>query len=234
MSGDAPAVPLDFSHQTDIFDPNQFGWPVHLIGAGGIGSALALPTMKIGVRELHLWDTDRVEAHNVPNQMLFRHTDIGKFKVDAAKEMLEMFGFDVEIVVHNEWVTEDTALEGVVISGVDSIQSRQAIWQAVKRNAFDIPFYMDARVGGEFLRLLTANPMDPDDVDFYEPYLDIDPDTIPELPCAARAVIHPVGTVANWAVSALTHFYREIPVPNVQTMEMVSHYYDFHFRPQGD
>ena len=65
MSNDAPAVPLDFSHQTDIFDPNEFGWPVHLIGAGGIGSALALPVMKIGVREIHLWDTDDVEPHNV-------------------------------------------------------------------------------------------------------------------------------------------------------------------------
>lgn len=203
---------VDFSHQTNVFDPDRFGWPVHVIGAGGIGSALLPLLYKIGVRDLHIHDNDFVEQHNPPNQLLYWASDIGRPKVEVARERLEQYGFAHNMVTaHKHWVTEDTPLEGVVISGVDSMSSRKAIWQAVLNNVFEIPIYMDGRVGGEMLTLLTVDPISIDSAEYYETRL-YDDDDVEELDCAARAIIHPVGIVANLILANLTRFYRGMPL----------------------
>lgn len=74
-----------YSDQTDIFDPAKFGWPVHLIGVGGIGSAVVFPLLKLGIHELHVWDSDKVEPRNIPAQLVYRLSDVGTSKVEALK-----------------------------------------------------------------------------------------------------------------------------------------------------
>ncbi len=199
----------DFSGQRDIFDPSQFTWPVNVIGAGGIGSALLFPLVKLGVSQLHIWDSDAVEPHNIPAQLVYRPSDIGLSKVKAASAFLERQEADCEIIGHEGFVTADTPLEGVVISGVDSFASRRAIWEAVKFNPL-APFYMDGRIGGEQLQLLTLNPSDFDEIEFYEKWFFPDNEAA-ELPCAARTVIHPAGLLANLMVAQLTLFLRKEP-----------------------
>lgn len=218
---------IDFSNQTDIFDPSKFGHTVHFVGAGGIGSASFLQLISIGVRELHIYDDDHVEEHNVPNQLLYKRRHIGMPKVFAAKHELDDFGFDAKVVPHFGKVTSDTVFnDGIVISGVDSMSSREQIWSAVMSNAANIPLYMDGRVGGENLQLIIVNPMDIDLQEAYEEYyLGHTDDQIAELPCAARAVIHPVGTLGNWIVSKVTQFYRGLDLPFVEKMDMLNHYY---------
>ena len=83
---------VSYADQKQIFDPDQFTWPVHVIGLGGIGSALVLPLVKLGLRsELHLWDDDAtVEPHNIPAQLLYRRSDVGKPKAATTVEILEV------------------------------------------------------------------------------------------------------------------------------------------------
>lgn len=197
----------DYSDQTAIFDPAKFAWPVHIIGLGGIGSAVLFPLLKLGVRELHIWDRDEVEPHNIPAQLVYRVSDIGISKAKAVQAFTERQEAECHVVPHEEFVTETTSLEGVVISGVDSMASRSAIWQAVQWNA-DVPLYMDGRIGGEQLQLLTLNPSDPDAIEAYEHWLFPDSEAS-ELPCAARTVIHPPTVLAGLMVAQLTLFLRE-------------------------
>ncbi len=202
----------DYSGQTDIFDPDAFTWPVHVIGAGGIGSALLLPLVKLGLRStLHVWDADAVESHNVPAQLIYRRKDVGKAKVAAAAEILtDYIEPQCTFITHEEFVTADTCLDGVVISGVDSMRAREGIWEAVKFNS-DVPLYLDGRIGGEQMTLLTLNPSDIDDVEFYEEdWLFPDSEGAP-LPCAARTVIHPPTVLAGHIVAQLTRFARGLP-----------------------
>ena len=199
----------DYRDQTAIFDPAKFTWPVHIVGAGGIGSAVIFPLLKLGVSELHIWDTDTVEPHNLPAQLLYRPSDVGMPKVDAVKAFAERQESECQVVPHRELVTADTFLEGVVISGVDSMISRGGIWEAVKFNSL-VPLYMDGRIGGEQLHLLSLNPSDIDGIEAYEKCLFPDAEAA-ELPCAARTVIHPPTVLAGLMVAQLTLLLRELP-----------------------
>lgn len=211
---------VSYSDQKDIFDPEEFTWPVHVIGLGGIGSALALPLVKLGLRsELHLWDDDSVEPHNIPAQLLYRRSDVGKPKAATTAEILEPYCEpQCTLVPHAERVTKDTPLSGVVIGGVDSMVSRKTIWDAVEFNP-EVPLYMDGRIGGEEFQLFTVNPSDIDDVTFYQGWLFDDSEGSP-LPCAARTVIGPPVTLAGMIVTQLTRFARGLDAKRFANMHV--------------
>lgn len=206
---------IDYSGQTDIFDPRKFTWPIHVVGLGGIGSALILPLAKLGVATIHIWDFDEVEPHNIPAQLIYRPSDVGTPKAKAMAAFLERQEASCEIIAHTEAVDTTTTLEGVVISGVDSMEARAKIWEAVKFNP-DIPFYMDGRIGGEQLQLLSLHPSDFEAIDGYEAdWLFSDEEAAP-LPCAARTVIHPPTVLAGLVIANLTLFARDLAFrPNI-------------------
>lgn len=209
---------VDYTNQLGIFDPAAFGYPVHLVGMGGIGSTLFFPLLKLGVPEVHIWDTDIVVAHNIPSQLIYRPSDIGLKKVVAAKQFAERQEADCEVVAHDERVDENTELEGVVISGVDSMASRKAIWEAIQRNVALVPLYMDGRIGGEALQLLTVLPSWPDAYK-YEAWL-FSEDRVAPLPCTERAVIHPAIVLAGNIVSHLTLTFRQLPLRKNVRLEL--------------
>ena len=201
---------IDYGDQTAIFDPTKFTWPVHVIGVGGIGSALILPLVKLGVKTIHVWDRDDVEPHNIPCQLIYRPSDVGKSKVVAAKDFVDYMEAECEVIAHDEFVCESTKLSGVVISGVDSMAARKTIWQAVQANASDIPFYMDGRIGGEQLELHCLRPVVFDESEAYEQNWLFDDAEALDLPCSARTVIHPAVVLAGEIIAQLTRFYREL------------------------
>jgi tRNA A37 threonylcarbamoyladenosine dehydratase len=60
-----------FLRQLDIADPSQFkDKPVTVIGAGGIGAATVVALAKTGFENIAVYDFDRIEPHNLPNQLL--------------------------------------------------------------------------------------------------------------------------------------------------------------------
>jgi molybdopterin/thiamine biosynthesis adenylyltransferase len=203
---------VDYGDQRAIFDPSEFSWPVHIIGAGGIGSAVFLPLLKLGVSEVHVWDPDTVEPHNIPAQLLYRPSDVGKHKVECLRAFGKWIETECEIVSHAQMVTKDTELDGIVISGVDSMSSRKQIWDAVQRNAVGVVFYLDARIGGEQFELYSLAPYDLEASQAYEDNWLVSDEQTLELPCAARTVIHPPIVLAGEVVAHLTRFYRELPV----------------------
>jgi len=85
-------------------------------------------------------------------------------------------------------------LNGIVISTVDSMESRKAIWEAV-HSSFGVDLYIDARMGGELLRLYALNPLTPEDADEYVKTLYSDKEAL-ELPCTAQTIIY-TGFVAG-------------------------------------
>lgn len=215
---------IDYSDQRKIFDPTTFGYPIHVIGIGGIGSALIHPLAKLGIPELHLWDPDpEIEPHNLPAQSVYRPSDLGRPKIEAALDFLcrQEITDTCKVVGHAEAVNESTPLTGVVISGVDSMRSRQAIWKTVHWKAgewnTDVPLYMDGRIGGEQLQLLTLNPSDPLDSEWYEgECLFGDEDGADDL-CAERTTIQVPTVLAGYIISHLTWFARgRVPKRNIE------------------
>lgn len=74
---------------------------VCIVGVGGTGSHLALALASIGVEHMILIDFDMVELSNTTRQILYDETDIGKLKLDVAKEKLEKYNSNLEIETYN-------------------------------------------------------------------------------------------------------------------------------------
>ena len=73
---------------------------VLIVGAGGLGSPAALYLAAAGVGTLGLADFDHVDLSNLQRQVLFDTTDIGRLKVEAARERLTALNPGVRVIAH--------------------------------------------------------------------------------------------------------------------------------------
>lgn len=198
---------MDLLRQQDLLPATLLAtMPVlHLIGAGGIGSPTALALAKMGCPELHIYDPDTIEEHNIPNQ-LFRLADVGKPKVEALCTMCREFS-DCRCFPHQTKIEGKEVLEGIVISGVDSMASRKSIWAAIKGN-IKVRLYVDGRMGGEVGRVIAVCPASPTDARFYESTLFSDEEA-EQVPCTARAIIYNVFALASLISSRIKKHLKE-------------------------
>jgi len=141
---------MDFLRQLDLVRPEALEAPVAVVGCGGIGSFAALALAKMGCAHLTLYDDDRVEGHNIPNQ-LYRPGDVGRPKAEALAEIVRAFtGTTPRAALER---VEGQRLEGLVVAGVDSMRARRSLWQRSVRYRAAVPLFLDGRIGAEVIRL---------------------------------------------------------------------------------
>ena len=70
---------------------------VLIVGVGGLGCPIALYLCGAGVGHLGLIDDDYVSISNLPRQVLYDETDIGKLKVSCAVRHLQAKNSDIQI-----------------------------------------------------------------------------------------------------------------------------------------
>jgi molybdopterin/thiamine biosynthesis adenylyltransferase/rhodanese-related sulfurtransferase len=100
-----------------------------LIGAGGLGSPLALYLAAAGVGTLGLVDFDVVEASNLQRQILHGTKDIGRSKLASARDRIADVNPHVRCELHETRLTASNALEivreyDVVVDGTDNFATR--------------------------------------------------------------------------------------------------------------
>ncbi len=83
---------------------------VCVIGIGGTGSHLALTLASIGVGELILVDFDSIELSNTSRQVLYDEGDVGKLKIDVAKEKLAKYNSNLKIETYNAHINDENDL----------------------------------------------------------------------------------------------------------------------------
>ncbi len=86
---------------------------VLVVGLGGLGSPAALYLGNCGVGHLTVNDFDRVDTSNLPRQILFRDSDVGTFKADAAGNNLRQWNPDIEVQSLNHRLDDDELLDAV-------------------------------------------------------------------------------------------------------------------------
>lgn len=105
---------------------------VLLIGAGGLGSPNALYLAAAGVGTIGIADGDVVSLSNLQRQVIHFTEDVGKQKVESAKEKMIKMNPDVKVIVYPEYITEDNALALIkdydfIIDCTDSFSSKYLV-----------------------------------------------------------------------------------------------------------
>lgn len=108
------------------------GTRILIIGAGGLGSPVALYLAAAGVGALGLVDFDRVDLSNLQRQLLYGTHDVGRSKVDAARDRLADINPHVEVITHAERLSAANCrrvLEpyDVIIDGTDNFGTRYLV-----------------------------------------------------------------------------------------------------------
>ena len=99
------------------------------IGAGGLGSPIAMYLAAAGIGKIGIVDFDTVDFSNLQRQIIHGTSDVGRPKAESAKETIEHINPNVEVVLHNTRLTSENALDilthyDIVVDGTDNFPTR--------------------------------------------------------------------------------------------------------------
>ena len=105
------------------------GARVLLVGAGGLGSPAAMYLAAAGVGTLGLVDFDVVDLTNLQRQILHGTSDVGRPKLESARESIREINPHVHVEAYETRLTSDNALRifagyDVVVDGTDNFPTR--------------------------------------------------------------------------------------------------------------
>jgi sulfur-carrier protein adenylyltransferase/sulfurtransferase len=99
------------------------------IGAGGLGSPIAMYLAAAGIGKLGILDFDTVDLSNLQRQILHGTPDVGQPKTQSAQDSLRRLNPNVQVILHNTRITSENALEiirpyDIVVDGTDNFPTR--------------------------------------------------------------------------------------------------------------
>ncbi|MBU6409934.1 MAG: molybdopterin-synthase adenylyltransferase MoeB [Verrucomicrobia bacterium] len=99
------------------------------IGAGGLGSPIAMYLAAAGVGRLGIVDFDTVDISNLQRQILHTDADVGRSKAQSASETIHGINPHCHVVLHNARISSENALDligpyDVVVDGTDNFPTR--------------------------------------------------------------------------------------------------------------
>ena len=105
---------------------------VLVVGAGGLGSPAALYLAAAGVGTIGLVDFDVVEVTNLQRQLLHGTSDVGRSKLDSARDRLHDANPHVKLELHATRLTAANALTiireyDIVLDGTDNFATRYLV-----------------------------------------------------------------------------------------------------------
>ena len=150
------------------------------IGAGGLGSPIAMYLAAAGIGKIGIVDFDIVDETNLQRQLLHCTADIGRPKTDSARETIASLNPLVEVVLHSERITSVNALDliqpyDIVVDGTDNFPTRYLTNDACvllkKPNVYGSIFRFEGQasvfaphLGGPCYRCLYPEPPPPGSV----------------------------------------------------------------------
>lgn len=147
-----------FMRFSDTFDVDKMNaLRVTIVGAGGIGAPSALALAKSGVKLLRIYDFDDVSDENVGPQM-YGPTHVGKKKVDVLADFLKDQAPWCEVEAVGERFEGQKLDCDIMVSAVDSLQTRKLIWRRVVQSSQKPKIVVDPRMGVEVLTVFCVEP----------------------------------------------------------------------------
>jgi len=105
---------------------------VLIIGAGGLGSPAALYLASAGIGTIGIVDSDKVELNNLQRQIIHSVKEVGRPKVESARDRINMINEDVKVIIYNLRVTSENILDiikdyDIVVDGSDNFPTRYLV-----------------------------------------------------------------------------------------------------------
>jgi molybdopterin/thiamine biosynthesis adenylyltransferase/rhodanese-related sulfurtransferase len=105
------------------------GTSVLCIGAGGLGSPIAMYLAAAGIGKIGIVDFDTVDYSNLQRQILHTDADVGRPKAQSARETIHGINPHCEVVLHNTRLTSENAFDligpyEIVVDGTDNFPTR--------------------------------------------------------------------------------------------------------------
>lgn len=169
---------------------------INVIGAGTVGSNVAVGAAKLGIGNVSLWDHDAVEPHNLPSQR-FDLSDIGRNKAEALADQIRSVSDHANITAHpGKFLGDEFLPDGITILAVDDMEARQNIMNSSILNFPNIPLVMDFRMGGNFMTVYAFDPSDMDKQRSYAGHNHSNEEAA-EIECGGRTVSY-IGDMAGF------------------------------------
>ena len=217
----------DYRKQTNLIEVENVDVPIHVIGCGALGSWLVFFLLKMGFKNITVYDFDSIEEHNLPNQC-FMESQIGQPKVNAIWDLWMQFAENDEdrLTICNEKVTASVArnMRGIVLCAVDSMKIREIIYKnSIYRGSCDL--FVEARLSiyGAYVYALTRYT----DFEKYEEtlYADEEAEVSPcgvsqtALPAAVNAASIMIMQMIEWINENELTNRMEYSIPWLDKME---------------
>ncbi len=102
------------------------------IGTGGLGSPLALYLAAAGVGTIGIVDFDVVDESNLQRQIIHGTSDVGRPKIESARDRIKEINPNVNVVAYEEALTSENALDifkdyDVIVDGTDNFPTRYLV-----------------------------------------------------------------------------------------------------------
>lgn len=117
------------------------GTKIALFGVGGVGSYVLEMFLRNGIRNILLCDFDTVDETNINRQLVAYNDTIGKKKVEVAKKRAKRINEKVEMITHDEKVSEDNIYDMLkdfnpeyIIDCIDDVDAKITIMKYAYEN----------------------------------------------------------------------------------------------------
>lgn len=208
---------MDYSRQLDIFNPQSFNTPVHVIGAGATGSWVVLMLAKMGIKDIHVWDFDVVEEHNLPNQAFFQR-DIGYSKSNSIGRIADECNYNLGIDCHNEKVDGSQRLSGIVFMLTDTMSSRKEIYEKAIKLKPSVKLLIETRMDLKGGFVYTINPINMTQIKEYEQSFYTDEEAAVSACGTSQSLIATAMQISSIAVWQLINYHNGNKINNLITI----------------
>ena len=202
----------DFSRQVNIFKPDEFKTPIHIIGAGATGSWVAFSLAKMGIQNITIHDFDTVGMHNLPNQM-FSIRQIDHNKAHATARNIRTFtGYNVKS--KDTAVDGNTRLQGIVFMLTDTMSSRESIYYRAIKNNPGVKLLIETRMDLRGGRIYALEPSKREHTKEYEKTFYRDEEADVSACGVSQTVLPSALAITSMAIWKMLNFVNNEPYTN--------------------
>jgi len=203
---------IKYTRQSGIINIKEFrDNKILIVGCGAVGSFTAISLAKMGLTKFLLYDDDKVEAHNLPNQ-LFPEDAIGIDKALAVATYMQQYNSEVNVIPFIKKFGINTEHDcSIVICCVDTMRARKQIFINSKKNK--VQLFIDTRMAGTQGQVYTVDMEDKKQIANYETNLFSDEEAVQER-CTERSIIYTVLGIASLVCNQLVKAFKNEELRN--------------------